>query len=51
MPQKVLDRINKSAASSDSQSPSVTTNKVTPTSPKRPTIEEAFDAAKKGIAW
>jgi hypothetical protein len=49
--QKVLDRINKAAASSEPQSAAVPTSKVTPASPKRPTIEEAFEAAKKGIQW
>jgi hypothetical protein len=48
---KVIDRINKAASSSESKESAIPTNKVTPARPKAPTLEEAFEAAKKGIAW
>jgi hypothetical protein len=48
---KVIARINKAAASSESKDAAVSESKVTPAKPKRPTIEEAFEAAKKGVAW
>jgi hypothetical protein len=48
---KVLDRINKAAASSEPQGEAVPTSKVTPAAPKRPTIEQAFEAAKRGERW
>jgi hypothetical protein len=48
---EVLDRINKAAASSETKDSVVSENKITPVKPKRPTMEEAFEAAKKGITW
>jgi hypothetical protein len=48
---KVIERINKAAAASEPQESAVNSKQVTPAKPKRPTIEEAFEAAKRGVAW
>lgn len=48
---KVVERINKAASSAEPQESAVNTTRVTPARPKRPTLEEAFEAAEKGIAW
>jgi|GEM_PF-5215091 len=48
--QEVIERINKSARASEPET-AVNAQIVTPARPKRPTMEEAFDAAKRGVAW
>lgn len=48
---KVVERINKAAASAEPSESAVNTSRVTPARPKRPTIEEAFEAAEKGVSW
>jgi len=48
---EVIERINKAAAKAEPQTSAVTESRITPARPKRPTMEEAFEAANKGIAW
>jgi hypothetical protein len=47
---KVAAKLAEAARSTEPEAPIPSAN-VTPARPKRPTFEEAFQAAKKGIAW
>lgn len=48
---KVMERLNKSAAAAEPAKEAVNSQITTPQRPKKPTIQEAFAAAKKGIVW
>jgi hypothetical protein len=48
---KVIDRLNKSAKAAEPAKEAVNSQITTPARPKKPTIQEAYDAAKKGIVW
>ena len=48
---KVVERINKSVARAEPPDAAVNTNNVTPARPKHPTLDEAFEAAKRGVVW
>jgi hypothetical protein len=47
---EAVDRINKAAAASSTDA-GVSADKVTTAAPKRPTFQEAFEAAKQGVRW
>ena len=47
----VINRLNESAKSVESPATGVTDQNVTPVAPEHPTIEQAYEAAKKGIRW
>jgi ubiquitin len=47
----VVKRINEAASKAEPPDTAVNTTRVTPAAPKKPTFEEAFKAAKSGVAW